>query len=384
MSQSPVAPAGIPLCKPYLSEEEQQAVADVLRSGWLMQGSKVAEFERLIADYVGVKYAVAVNSGTSALTLALAAAGLLPGDEVITPSHSFVATANCSLHLGCEPVFVDIAPDDYNIAPSRIRAAINKRTRAIMVVHQIGIPADMDAVMSIAKEHDLIVIEDAACSLGSRYRGRMTGSFGDAACFSFHPRKIITTGEGGMVVTDSADIAEYVRSARNHGLRQSNTCRAPEYDKIGFNYRLTDIQAAIGIIQFHKIEEIINARTRLAARYDRAISDMPELKLPKQAAGMVPNYQSYVVEVVHTALNRDAMIEHMKKRDVHCRPGIQPIHLEPLYARHASAHLPETLRAARRSFFLPLYPSMTTQEQDHVIRSLKEAVRECLAGKESR
>lgn len=381
MSYSSAAPAEIPLCKPYLSEEEERAVLDVLRSGWLMQGSKVTEFERLIAEYVGVKCAVAVNSGTSALTLALAAAGVAPGDEVITPSHSFVATANCALSLGCEPVFVDIGPDDYNIDPSKIRKAIGKRTRALMIVHQIGFPADMDAIMPVAREHGLIVIEDAACSLGSRYHGRMTGSFGDAACFSFHPRKVITTGEGGMVVTDSPEVADRIRSLRNHGLTQSNTSGKPECDKIGFNYRLTDIQAAIGIAQFHKLGEIISKRTDLAKRYDRAISDIPALKLPKPNTAAVPNYQSYVVEIIDTCVSRDAVVEHMRKRGIQCGPGIQPIHLEPAYARHARAHLQETLRAATRSFFLPLYPSMTDQEQDYVISSLKVAIGECSAGK---
>jgi dTDP-4-amino-4,6-dideoxygalactose transaminase len=214
-SEFPGATARIPLCKPYISEDEERAAVEVLRSGWLMQGSRVAEFEKRVADYVGVRHAVAVNSGTSALVLALMAVGLKAGDKVIMPSHSFIATANAAVHAGGTPVFVDIGRNDYAINPSRIGPAVDSQTRAVIVVHQLGFPADMDAIMSIAEENDLIVVEDAACSLGATYRGRKTGSFGAVACLSFHPRKVITTGEGGMMLTNSEEIAEGVRSLRS-------------------------------------------------------------------------------------------------------------------------------------------------------------------------
>ncbi len=351
---------------------------EVLRSGWLMQGSKVAEFERLIADYVGVGNAVAVNSGTSALTLTFAAVGLNAGDKIIMPSHSFVATANCAAHLECEPVFVDIGPDDHNIDHSKISRAIDSKTRAIAVVHQFGFAADMEPILSIAQEHNLVILEDAACSLGATYHGRQTGSFGKAACLSFHPRKIITTGEGGMVLTDSDEIAQKVRSLRNHGLTVSDQNARSQCAEAGFNYRMTDIQAAIGIAQFRKLNEIIKRRTRLAERYGEAISALPTLKLPKWPDDSVPNYQSFVVELADESVDRETLLAHMTELGIECPAGIQPIHLEPAYTgKHSHENLPETIRAARRSFFLPLYPAMSDEEQEFVISSLKKSLDEC-------
>ncbi len=385
MPKSSAAPVRIPLCKPYMSEAEERAAAEVLRSGWLMQGPKVAEFERLISEYVGTKHAVAVNSGTSALALALVAAGLNPGDRVIMPSHSFVATANSAAQWGGEPVFVDIGRNDYNIDPSKIRPAADSMTRAVMVVHQVGFAADMDPIMSIAEELGLVVVEDAACSLGSSYRGRKTGGIGTVGCLSLHPRKVITTGEGGMVLTDSEEIAQKVRSLRNHGLTPAGASERPGCDRAGFNYRLTDIQAAIGIEQFKKLDEIIRLRTRLAERYRDAISRLPALRLPEWPDDSVPNYQSFVAEVIDESIDRDAIVEHMMKKGIQCARGIQPIHLEPLYReKHSGERLPETLRAARRSFFLPMYPAMTDEEQDVVIGSLKESLNECALAKEAR
>lgn len=385
MSKFSVVSVRIPLCKPYISEEEERAAAEVLRSGWLMQGSKVAEFERLISKYVGVEYAVAVNSGTSALALALVAAGLHPGDRVIMPSHSFVATANSAAQWGGKPVFVDIGRNDYNIDPSKIRPAADSKTRAVIVVHQIGFAADLDPIMSIAEELGLVVVEDAACSLGSGYKGRKTGGIGMVGCLSFHPRKVITTGEGGMVLTDSEEIAREVRSLRNHGVTPAEGAERPGCERAGFNYRLTDIQAAIGIEQFKKLEEIIRLRTRLADRYRDAISKLPALRLPKWPDDSAPNYQSFVAEVADESIDRDAIVERMMKKGVECARGIQPIHLEPLYKeKHSGEHFPETLRAAQRSFFLPIYPAMTDEEQDVVISSLKEALNECALAKEAR
>jgi dTDP-4-amino-4,6-dideoxygalactose transaminase len=375
VSGSALSTARIPLCRPYLSEEEELATIEVLRSGWLMQGAKTAEFERLTAERTAVKHAIALNSGTSALTLSLMALGLKHGDETIVPSCSFVATANSTVHLGGNPVFVDIGPDDYNIDPSKIEAAIGENTRAIVVVHQFGFPADMDPITAIAKKHKLAVIEDAACSLGSSYHGRQTGGFGDAACLSFHPRKVITTGEGGMVLTNSDDIAETVRLMRNHGL--SPATRSGGCTEAGFNFRLTDIQAAIGIVQLAKLDEIVRLRSQIAETYIEAISKMPSLRLPKWPGDSIPNFQSFVVELTDPAIDRQAMLASMEQRGIGCGPGIFPIHMQPAYReKHASDLLPETLRAAERSFLLPLSPDMTEDEQRAVIGGLREALAE--------
>jgi len=375
----------IPLCKPYISKEEEQAARAVFRSGWLMQGPKVAEFEKLISDYVGTKFAVAVNSGTSALSLALMAVGLHGGDKVLMPSHSFVATANAAVHRGGEPVFVDIARGYYNIDPSKIEAAVDKWAHVLMVVHQIGFAADMEPIMSIASRHKLVVIEDAACSLGSAYKGRKTGAFGEVACLSFHPRKVITTGEGGMVLTNSEKIAGIVRSLRNHGLALTGKSKQPQCEMAGFNYRMTDVQAAMGIAQFRKLDKIIRLRTRLAERYRDKLSKLQALALPKWPEGSIPNYQSFVVEVADESIDRESVLNYMTQEDIECRPGIQPIHREPAYAKKGiNENLPETIRAAERSFFLPLYPAMTNQEQKTVIKCLKEAVNKHARTKEAR
>ncbi len=375
VSQPTTAAARIPLCKPFFSEREERAAIEVLRSGWPMQGPRTAEFERLIADFVGVKHAIAVNSGTSALTLSLMAVGLRPGEKTIVPSCSFVATANSIVHLGGRPVFVDIGPADYNIDPAKIEAAIDSETRAIVVVHQFGFPADMDPIMAIAKKHGLVVIEDAACSLGSTYRGRQTGGFGAVACLSFHPRKVITTGEGGMILTDSDEVESRVRSLRNHGLAAMGEGAPARCAEAGYNYRLTDVQAAIGIVQFEKLEEITRQRTRLANRYIDTISSVPSLRLPEWPEGSVPNYQSFVVETADESVDREALLAFMSERGIECGPGIYPIHLHPAYAdEHSGDDLPETLRAAHRSFFLPLFAGMTDEQQESVINALKQGL----------
>jgi perosamine synthetase len=340
-----------------------------------MQGAKTAELERLTAERVGVRHAVALNSGTSALTLALMALGLKPGDETIVPSCSFVATANSTAHLGGEPVFVDIGPDNYNIDPRRIEAGISRKTRAIVVVHQFGFPADIDPIAAIAKKHGLAIIEDAACSLGSSYRGKETGAFGEVACLSFHPRKVITTGEGGMALTDSDDIAQKVRSLRNHGM--STTVGDNRCGEAGYNFRLTDIQAAIGIVQLGKLDEITRLRTRLAEMYIEALSDMPALRLPKWPDGSIPNFQSFVAELTDQSIDRQALLAFMEDRGIGCGAGIFPIHMQPAYVeKHSGDHLPETFRAAERSFLLPLYPDMTEDELDFVVVGLKDALSE--------
>jgi perosamine synthetase len=312
------------------------------------------------------------------------AIGLKAGDKTILPSYSFVATANSTRHCGGEPVFVDIASDHYNIDPSRIEHAIDSKARALVVVHQFGFAADMDPIMAIAKRSGLAVIEDAACSLGSAYRGRMTGGFGDVACISFHPRKIITTGEGGMLLTDSDVMADRARSLRNHGMAPSPESGEGRCFEAGYNFRMTDVQAAIGLAQLEKLDDIIRLRTERAERYNAALSKHPALRLPKWPGDAVANYQSFALDLIDESIDREVLLAFMAERGIRCGSGIRPIHQEPAYERqYAALDLPETIRAGKRSFLLPLYPGMTKEEQGLVIDTLRKALDRCTARKET-
>ncbi len=278
----------VPITRPWFDDQEASAVAAVLESGWVSQGPRVEEFEATFAAYVGARYAVATSSCTTALHLALIAGGVRPGDEVLVPTFTFVATANAVEYCGARPVFVDVDLETFNIDPALIEAKITARTRAIIPVHLFGLPADMDPILEIAERHALVVIEDAACGVGSRYHDRHVGTVGLAGCFSFHPRKIITTGEGGMLVTDDAALAARVRSLRSHGAEVSdlerhagNGTRLPAFSEVGFNYRMTDVQAAIGLAQMAKLEGVLDSRSELARRYDAALQGVPGLRIPR-------------------------------------------------------------------------------------------------------
>ena len=263
----------IPLARPYTDDSEIEAVSAVIRSGWITQGRKVAEFEELVAEYVGARFAVVVNSCTSALHLSLHLQGVGPGDEVICPSFTCVATANAIRHTGAIPVFVEIDPLTFNLDPDAAAAAISPKTQAIMVVHQIGLAADMDALMQIATDHNLVVIEDAACALGGDYKHKRIGGLGNPTCFSFHPRKIITTGEGGMITTNDETLAKRARMFRAHGAAISDIDRhdalglvVTPYNEVGYNYRMTDMQATIGIEQMKKLPLLLERRREIVRR----------------------------------------------------------------------------------------------------------------------
>ena len=373
----------IPLLRPWLGEEEVKAVTEIILSGWISQGPKVIEFENAVADYLGAKYAVATNSCTSALHLALNVSGVEPGDEVICPSFTCMATTNSIHHAGALPRFVEIDPQTYNIDPSATAEVITPRTRAIVVIHQIGLPADRDLFVALANKHNLVLVEDAACSFGATYKGRRLGGFGLPTCFSFHPRKMITTGEGGMIVTDDPRLAEKARVLRSTGASISDLERhkakgllVQQYADVGYNYRMTDIQAAIGLVQLGKIEAMLKERTAQALRYNEALAEIEEVKQP-----YVPNYashaySSYMISLGEKCLiNRDELLGEMAKRGISCRVGIQPLHLEPYYQKLCGrTKLPLTEQASQKTLFLPIYPGLKEEDQKKIITTLKEII----------
>ncbi len=368
----------IEVAKPYLDEQEQKAVADVVASGWISQGPKVAEFEKIFADYVGAQYSVATTSCTTALHAALAVSGIGPGDEVIVPSLSFIATANSVVHCGATSVFVDINPETCNMDINKIEAALTKKTKAIMPVHQMGLPVDIDSINAIAQKHNLIVIEDAACAIGSEYKGKRIGGHGNTACFSFHPRKVITTGEGGMITTNNSEVAERLRRFRHHGMSVSDLERhtsqkiiIESYPEIGYNYRMTDMQAAMGIVQMKKLPDILRIRRAIAGKYNNAFSKISCLRVPEVPEYVQHNYQSYWVELLDNApVNRNELMQRLLEKGISSRRGVMAIHREPCYSRH-NAILLLTERITENTIILPLYPSMADDEVRHVIDNVR-------------
>jgi perosamine synthetase len=370
----------IPITRLALGEAEAQAAADVVRSGWLMNGPRTEEFERAVAAYVGAAHAVAVSSATTALHLGLIAAGVKPGDEVICPSFSFIATANSIRYAGAEPVFVDIDPATYNLDPELIEAAITPKTTAIMPVSQIGLPADLPAVMAIAAAHGLTVVEDAAPSLGAMIGGKRLGAISDFTCFSFDARKILTTGEGGMITTDDAAAAARLRSLRAHGATVSTADRdragkviLETYPEVGFNYKMTDIQGAIGAIQMTKLDSVVAERRRLAARYAQLLADEERAETPGEPVGYQHVFQSYLVRLRTPRSQEDVMVS-MLERGVATR-RLFAIHDQPAYAEPGPVPvLPHTEEATARHVLLPMFVGLTEAEQDTVVEALKASL----------
>lgn len=379
-------PHMIPVAKPWMDEREANAAARPILAGWVTQGPEVAAFEREFAECVGAPHACAVSSCTTALHLALRAVGVAPGDEVITASHSFIATANSVRYCGATPVFVDIEPATFNMAPGLIEAAISARTRAILCVHQMGMPCNMKEILAIARRHALPVVEDAACAIGSQllWNGvwQPVGKpHGDIACFSFHPRKLITTGDGGMLTTANAAFDRQFRLWRQHSMgvpdsvrHESNRVTFEAYCEVGFNYRMTDIQAAVGREQLRRLPEIVARRRDLAARYGKLLADIPGLITPIEPAFARTNWQSYCVRLPEGADQREVM-QSMLDSGIATRRGIMCAHREPAYSgAEVTAQLPESEAAQDRAIILPLFHQLTEAEQDKVAASLKHAL----------
>ncbi len=363
----------IPLTKPYFTNEEGAEVTKVLESGWVMQGEKVELLEKKISSYVGTKFAVAVSSGTAALHLSLLSLGIKEGDEVIVPSFSFIASANSVLYIGATPIFADIDPKTYNIDPKDIERKITKKTKAIMAVHQVGLPADIEGVLSIAKKNNLLVIEDAACSLGATYKGKQTGSFGDIACFSFHPRKSITTGEGGIIVTNYPKVYELLMSLRSHGVVKKGNDAT--YPNLGYNFRMTDIHAAIGIAQSKKLAYSLAKRKEIAEKYNHSFSNSKDIIIPFTPVNYTHTYQSYLVRIKNGKTKRDIVIKKLEEKGISSRGSVMAIHREPLYTKlFGKISLPITERASDEGLIIPLYVQMTEEEQEFVMKTLREAV----------
>lgn len=390
----------IPITRPVLDEREVEAVRRPITSGWITQGPEVRAFEEEFAATVGAKYACAVSNCTSALHLALRAVGVGSGDEVITASHSFVATANSVRYCGAVPVFVDIHPETYNLVGGEIELAIGPHTKAILAVHQMGMPCDLRKILEVADRHGLAVVEDAACAIGSeiKWQGawqRLGRPHGDVACFSFHPRKIVTTGDGGMLTTNCPDYDAKFRLWRQHGMSVPDTARhasrrviLESYVELGFNYRMTDIQAAIGRVQLRRLCELVERRRELARRYRELLTEVPGLGLPKEKPWARSNWQSFCVRLPPGCLQRQVM-QKMLDAGIATRRGIMCSHREPAYREEPwrcraqacdhqcppsrCARLQRSEEAQEHSIILPLYHQMTDTDQERVVAALHSA-----------
>jgi perosamine synthetase len=371
----------IPLAKPYTDEAEVEAASEVIRSGWVAQGAQVMEFENRVAEYVGARFAIATNSATSALHLALYLQGVGAGHEVICPSFTCFATANAIRHVGAYPVFVEIDPQTFNLDPAAVAQAVTPKTRAVMAVHQIGLAADMEPIQEIARRHNLIVVEDGATALGGVYRGKRIGALGAPTAFSFHPRKIITTGEGGMLTTDDDALAQRARIVRSHGASVSDLERHKArgtvyaaYPEVGYNYRMTDIQGAVGVEQMKKLPWILNRKQDIGRWYDAHLAEIEEVEAPYVPAYAVHSYQSYLIHFKpQFRIDRDALLRQMAECGISCRHGIAPMHWEPYYRQlYGELHLPVTESISLSTMFLPTYPEMSEAELQYIVDNLKD------------
>ena len=369
----------IPLSRPSFDEKEIQELESVLASGWVSQGPKVREFEETVARYLGTTHAIAVTNCTAALHLALLGLGVGPGDEVLVADYTFPATGHAVLYCGAKPVFVDIDPATYNIDPAAIEARITPRTKGVVPVHTFGQPARMDAILEIAAERDLFVVEDAACALGARYQDAPAGTLGDVGCFSFHARKGITTGEGGMIVTDDDDLAARMRHLSVFGMETawsregSAAFTIPRFTDLGYNYKMSDITAAVGVAQMRKIDGFVARRRALAAYWDRRIAELDAIGAPRIDPKAFTVYQSYVAILDH-GVDRNLLIERLLKAGIQTQIGTYASHIQPVYGATESCE--HSLDIYNRAISLPMYVTLSTEEIDRVVAELGECLKD--------
>jgi dTDP-4-amino-4,6-dideoxygalactose transaminase len=369
--------------QPWLGEEEVAAVAEVLRSGWVAQGPRVAAFEAAFAQSQQTAHAVAVSNCTTGLHLALVVAGVGPGDEVVVPSFSFVATSNAPTYVGATPVFADVDEMTGNLTPTTIAAVVTSRTRAVIAVDQGGVPVDLAAIRAWCDPRGITVIEDAACAAGSTAYGRPAGSGAEIAAWSFHPRKVLTTGEGGMITTSRPDWAERARRLREHAMsvsaadRHASVLAPPEsYAEVGFNFRMTDMQAAVGLVQLDRLPAMVARRRELAATYAEVVGQLPGLRMVTDPSYGTTNFQSCWVEVLEDhPLDREELMMHLAAAGISARRGIMAAHRQPAHAQRAHVPLPVTERLNDQTLILPLYHQMTASEQERVCDALETAWR---------
>lgn len=398
----------IPYGRQSIDDADIEAVVKVLKSDYLTTGPAVAAFEKKVADYVGAKYAVAVSNGTAALHVACLAAGIGEGDEVITTPITFAASANCVLYCGGTPVFADIDPDTYNISPEELEKKITSRTKAIIPVHYTGQPCDMDAILEIAHKHNLLVVEDGAHALGAAYKGKKIGSIADMTCFSFHPVKPVTTGEGGMIVTDNEELYRRLVLYRSHGitrdkdmmqqyeeqLQQSSDPALQEaadmlrgdvidpggwyYQQLelGYNYRITDISCALGASQMDKLDHFLERRRQIAKKYDEAFADIPQIKIPWQQEGCQSGWHLYMIQTMERS--RREVFEGLRQAGIGVNVHYIPVYRHPYYQRngYAGVHCLNAEAFYERAISLPIFPGLTGQQQDYVI---EHVIKECTA-----
>jgi len=381
----------IPITKTSFLDSDFNAVKQVLESGWVVQGPKVKEFEEKWCGFTGSRYSVAVTSCTTALHLSLIASGIRPGDEVIVPSFTWIATANAVEYCGARPIFCDIDLNSFNIDSAIADRLVTERTKAVIPVHLFGLSADMDLILEFSRNRKLKIIEDAACGFGTYYKGKHVGNFGNFGCFSFHPRKAITTGEGGIITVNSEESDALLRSLRDHGASISDLQRhsgmqpylLPDFSNLGYNYRLTDIQAVLGVMQMNRTNDILSKRNKVARKYDRGLKDNSILQIPLYDSKYSHGYQSYVCLFSPENINlnsyerihkmRNDFMKYLFEKGISTRPGTHALHIQDYYSRKYNikpVDFPNSLIADKCSVSLPIYPSMTNDETEYVINSI--------------